>query len=209
MSINKIQYIFNFFVLNLLFDLVKDFEQKMGMTIDAKYIVILEVTTDTKVQDENVNNLYISSIAIDLGEKTTTIKGENNKENAEYVTTKVKEAANGNMLETLIYCLMFVFGICIIVYISTKTEKTNRIKNEFRQELNRILRLCQDKIVKVNNNVDISQTNVIDVKDFGEIIKLSEELFRPILYWASNEKDEACFYVMTNQEIYRYVLTKN
>lgn len=190
-------------------DLVKDFEQKMGMTVDAKYIVVLEITTDTKIQEENVNNQYNSSISIDLGQKTTTIKGENNKENTEYITTQVKEEAKVNIVEIIFYCCMFVLGIVIIVYINTKTEKANRIKNEFRQELNRILRLCQDKIVKVSNNVDISQTNIIDVKDFGEVIKLSEELFRPILYWYSNEKDEACFYVMSNHVTYRYVLRKN
>ena len=61
-------------------DLVKQFEQEMGMNIDAKYIVRLEVKTNTNVENEKINNKYISSLNIDLAEKTTKIEGENNKE---------------------------------------------------------------------------------------------------------------------------------
>lgn len=190
-------------------DLVKDFEQKMGMTVDAKYVIVLEATTNTAIESEVVNNKYISTISIDLGKKTTTIQGENNKENTEYIATEIKEDVQVNVIELIIYSCMFIAGIIIIIHINTRTEKTNRIKNEFRQELNRILRLCQDKIVKVSNNIDISETSIIDVKDFGEVIKLSEELFKPILYWYSNEREEAWFYVMSNNVTYRYILKKH
>ena len=30
-----------------------------------------------------------------------------------------------------------------------RAKATNRVKNEFRQELNKILKICQDKIVQV------------------------------------------------------------
>lgn len=189
-------------------DLVKDFEQKMGMTIDAKFVVSLEITTNTKIEQEDVTNKYNPTISIDLGQKTTTIKGDNNKENTEYIATQVQEYKKVNIIEVIFYSCMFIASIIMIIYIYTKTEKSNRIKNEFRQELNRILRLCQDKIVKVSNNIDINKTSIIDVKDFGEVMKLSEELFKPILYWYSNEKEEAWFYVMSNHVTYRYILKK-
>ena len=91
-------------------------------------------------------------------------------------------------------------------YIVTKTQPINKIKNLYKYELNRILRLCQDKIVQVSAQPDVTASTIIDVKDFGEIIKVSEELFKPILYWASKETDEAWFYVMSNSVTYRYIL---
>ena len=92
--------------------------------------------------------------------------------------------------------------------ILSKTVPMNKTKNEFRQELNRILRLCQDKIVQVSSNLEVDTTNVIDVKDFGEIVKVSEELFKPILYWISPRNDEAWFTVMSHGLTYRYILKK-
>ena len=84
----------------------------------------------------------------------------------------------------------------------------NKTRNEFRLELNRILRLCQDKIVQVSSNLEVDTTNVIDVRDFGEIVKVSEELFKPILYWISPRDDEAWFTVMSHGVTYRYILKK-
>lgn len=84
----------------------------------------------------------------------------------------------------------------------------NKTRNEFRQELNRILRLCQDKLVQVSSKLEVDAVNVIDVKDFGEIVKVSEELFKPILYWVSPRNDEAWFTVMSHGVSYRYILKK-
>ena len=72
-----------------------------------------------------------------------------------------------------------------------------------------MLRLCQDKLVKIKDKVDIKQENIVDVKDFGEIIKVSEELFKPILYWESKESTEAWFSVMSNEITYRFIFRNN
>ena len=56
--------------------------------------------------------------------------------------------------------------------------------------------------------MEISEANLIEVKDFGEIIKLSEELYKPILYWSSKEEEESWFCVVTNSVSYRYILKK-
>lgn len=93
-------------------------------------------------------------------------------------------------------------------YLTTKTVGMNKTRNEFRQELNRILRLCQDKLVQVSSKLEVDAVNVIDVKDFGEIVKVSEELFKPILYWVSPRNDEAWFTVMSHGVSYRYILKK-
>lgn len=189
-------------------NLVKRFEQEMGMNIDAKYIVILEIKTNTNVEGEKVSNKYISSVNIDLAEKTTKVKGENNKEDKKYISKQVEEQVEFNVVSIIIALALDVLAIIIIRYIYSRTSSTNRIRNEYRQELNRILRLCQDKIVQVNTQYDMKNERIVDVKDFGEIIKVSEELFKPILYWSAKDREEAWFSVVSNHVTYRYILTK-
>ena len=83
----------------------------------------------------------------------------------------------------------------------------NNITNEYRKELNKFLKLCQDKIVQVNTNPN-ENDNIIDVKDFEEIVKVSEELFKPILYYFDNENQEAIFCVITGKITYRFILKR-
>ena len=188
--------------------LVRDFEQEIGITVDTTYNVILEVEANTEVDGEQVNNKCISSLVIDLGKKTTTINGENNKEDTQYVSKEIEQQVLTNPASKVASGILFVISIAMLYYINTHTVAMNKTRNEFRLELNRILRLCQDKIVQVSSNLDVDTTNVIDVKDFGEIVKVSEELFKPILYWISSRDDEAWFTVMSNGVTYRYILKK-
>lgn len=188
--------------------LVKDFEQEMNMSLDATYTILLKIKTNTEISEKTVENQYASAITIDLAKKTTQIKGDNHKEDAEYITKEIQEEKTNNTFMISVDVILFVISLFMYRYIFKKTVTMNTVRNEYRRELNRILRLCQDKIVQVKDRIDMKQDNVIDVKDFGEIIKVSEELFKPILYWESKETEEAWFSVVSNQVTYRYILKK-
>ena len=82
------------------------------------------------------------------------------------------------------------------------------VRNEFKYELNRLLRICQDKIVEVSTRPNDEKREIVFVKDFGEIVKISEELFKPILYYKKNEENEAWFTVVSEKTSYRYILKK-
>ena len=188
-------------------NLVKDFEQRMGMTLDAKYIINVKVNSTTEIEGENITNNYISTIIIDLAKKTTKIEGENKKEETEFITKDNIETRKVSPLKVIIDIACIILSLLVLNNLS-KTKNINTIRNEYRQELNKILRICQEKIVKVRNKPIVKQENIVEVKDFGEIIKLSEELFRPILYWESKE-EEAWFIVMSNDIVYRFILNNN
>lgn len=187
-------------------DLLNDFKQQMGMSITANYTVILKITVKTNIEEKDIVAEYTPTIIIDLADKTTKITGENNIEDTQYVSKEYKSQE-----QNPIVFIIDIIAIAVSIYllrIVSKAKVTNRIKNEFKYELNRILKLCQDKIVQVSTKPDGNRENIVHVKDFGEILKLSEELFKPILYYFDQEKEEAYFSVVSNGVIYRYVLRK-
>lgn len=190
-------------------ELVLNFEQEMNMTLDTTYTIIFQIETKTEVDGKPVNNDYMSSISIDLGEKTTEINGENNIEKTTFVTNEKEEKQEINMYELLISFVLIVLLSTILYYIHKNTVIINKIRNDYRGELNKMLRFCQDKIIKINDKADIKLDTVIDVKDYEEIIKASEELFKPILYWESKEGDEAWFNVISGEITYRFIFRKN
>lgn len=188
-------------------ELLYDFEQQMGMSIDARYYIILNIKLNTEIEEKVVEVEYNPMVQIELADKTTKILGENNKEETEYVS-KEYEITGGNKIFNIVISLVgIVIAIVIFKYLS-KFRTANVVRNEFRQELNRILKICQDKIVQVDTKPITTPEDTVTVKDFGEIVKVSEELFKPILYYYDNEEEEAWFSVMTGKIVYKYILKK-
>ena len=175
------------------------------MSISAKYSVILKVNVQTAVEDNPIDINYAQAIQFDLAEKTTKITGDNNLEDIEYISGEYSVNGAGNIAIIIIDIVVIIISIAVLRYLM-KAKATNRVKNEFRQELNRILKLCQDKIVQVSTKPNDLPENIVLVKDFGEIFKVSEELFKPILYYFDSENQQAMFSVMTGNTTYRYIL---
>lgn len=188
-------------------ELLAEFKQEMGMSIDAKYTVTLKVNVSTDVEDEKVIASYTPFVQIDLAEKTSKITGENNKEDSQYISKEYQVNTAGNVVVIIVDIILLVIAFALARYVA-KSRTANRVRNEFRQELNRILKICQDKIVQVSTKPSETSENIVYVKDFGEIFKVSEELFKPILYYFDNEKEEAWFSVMSGGTAYRYILKR-
>lgn len=108
----------------------------------------------------------------------------------------------------IIVDIIILLVAIVILKDVVKSRTTNRVKNEFKQELNRILKLCQDKIVQISTKPSDKEEDIVNVKGFGEIVKVSEKLFKPILYYYDSIKEEAWFSVMSNGTTYRYILRK-
>ena len=187
--------------------LVKEFEDEMGMSLTANYTIMLKVNTNTNVEDVQVTNEYNPLITISLAEKVTTITGDNNLENTEYVSKQDNEAKKASIPYLIVNIIIFVAGLGLLKF-ALSHKSINVVRNEYRHELNRILKLCQDKIIQVSKKPNIEQGKIIDVNDFGEIIKASEELFKPILYWFNEKTEEAEFNVLSDNVIYKYILKK-
>lgn len=186
-------------------DLVKRFEQRLGMSITAKYVLKLNVEVNTTIEGEPNKIKDEKTIEIELGKKTTKIDGEKGKEDTNYISKELAKGKESNALTTVIYIVVAIVGLQLLRYVS-RTKNANTIRNEYRQEINRILKICQDKIVKIDTKPNETNAEIVNVKDFGEIVKLSEELFKPILYWEDKERNEAWFIVMSNNVLYEYVI---
>lgn len=186
-------------------DEIYNFEKTLGMAITANLNVQLRVNIDGKINDTQINDNYVSNIDIELGEQTTEITGKltDETEDTLYKTTTNNK---NNTVVIAVNVILIVAALAWLRYISVNTTNLNTVRNNYKLELNRILKSCEDKIVKLSRNVDLNGKEVIEVNDFGELIKLSEELYKPILYWNSNQKEESEFFVITNSVIYKFIL---
>ena len=188
-------------------ELLNDFKQQLGMTIDAKFTIFLKINVLTNVEDKEILDEFMPLLNVNLAEKTTKITGENNTEKTEYISKEINIAEGQKVIFIVLDLLILIIALAILRY-ALRAAVINQLKNEFKYELNRILKICQDKIVEISTKPNDENREIVFVKDFGEIVKISEELFKPILYYKEKDSEEAWFSVVSEKTSYRYILKK-
>ena len=184
---------------------IYSFEKTLGMAITASFNVQLKVNIEGQIDETKIDDNFVSNINIELGEYTTEITGQLTDETGETLYNTVINNKN-DTVTIAINVILIIIALLWLKYIQANTTNLNTVRNNYKLELNRILKSCEDKIVKLSKNIELNGKEVIEVNDFGELIKLSEELYKPILYWNSNIKEEADFFVITNNVIYKFIL---
>ena len=187
-------------------ELVTDFIEEMQLAISSKLYVVFEANITAFVDEEMIVQNYSNEMEISLGEKITKITGNFNDKKEENETRKVKATKPINIIENIGWLTLAIASVYTVINLQKKTKNKNRVTNIYKLELNQILSACGDKIIKVDSNNSIYGENIIELSDINELFKLSEEAFKPILYYQVPDKQEAWFYVVLEKEIYRYIL---
>lgn len=190
-------------------EMLKGFQQDLSMQITTKYTILMEIVTNTTVDGKQVINAYSPNVVFEIGSKTTKITSDTEKNTAPQVITALVEnnTKYSEQKTTIVTCIILIAIINLIVLI-VKTENNNIVRNEYKLELNKILKNYEEKIVEVNNKVEIEEHNLVNLKEFDEIVKVSEELSKPILYWNNDKNEESWFCVVGNNIGYRYILKR-
>ena len=188
---------------------VRDFQENFGMQVQTKYIIQMEIVTRTMVDNQEVMNIYTPDIVFDITSKTTKISSTTGDTAKPQIVTKmIPENDAYGQTRTGVATCTFVLATVLLIVVFVKTTNGNVVRNQYKVELNKILKGCNEKIVEVSSKIDTNGQGIVDVVEFEEIIKISEELFKPILYWNNEDEEESWFCVLGNNMVYRYILKR-
>ena len=186
--------------------LINKFKQELDMQISSKYDIVLNIEIEGITQGKVK---FSPSLSIEIGSKTTKISGENN------VSETVSTSSDGsnmlnevNMKELILYSIIAGVAFIRIIYLTFFTVELSVMKNSYKSEINYIMRSYQDKMVVVNSSPQIEGKNVIGIENIDELIKLSEELYKPILCYENEDETETDFIVISDDTVYIYVVKK-
>ena len=188
-------------------ELINNFKLQQDMQISSTYDVILDV----KVEGASLEPMeYSTRISIEIGSKTTKIIGETNKvETVSAETTEKIEIEEDNSGTIIVLCVIAGIAFIRLIVLVFFTEELSVVKNVYKAQVNEILRSCQEKIVIVNNLPDFENKHSIILDDIDELIKLSEELYKPILCYENDEETCTQFIVMSDETVYKFIINKN
>lgn len=188
---------------------VRDFQENFGIQVQTKYTIQMQVVTRAMIDDQEVMNIYTPDIVFDITSKTTKISSTTEDTAKPQIVTKmVPENDAYSQARAGVATCTFIIAVVLLIVVLVKTTNGNVVRNQYKVELNKILKGCNEKIVEVSSKIDTNGQGVVDVVEFEEIIKISEELFKPILYWNNEEEEESWFCVLGNNMVYRYILKR-
>ena len=89
--------------------IVKNFKQDMGLSLDSYLYVKLTVNTKARIGSQDVENEYVSNYGITLGDKVAIVEDNSKPETTSSVTdeTKTKRMVNINTKTVLVRLLLF------------------------------------------------------------------------------------------------------
>ena len=186
---------------------VKEFMRQIGVTIDAYLKLELQVTTDGELKD-NMNTLHDTqavTMKIPLNEDVFAISGDSNKnvnKNISGIDTYVEKVNPGKLVACVI---MFVISVSILIYVLRNLFRGVK-KDEYQSQKDKILKEYGDIIVETTSPVNFSEYQIVQVKNFNEMIDLEEELHVPILYFEPAIGEESWFMLIHDKILYKYVL---
>lgn len=190
---------------------IKNFKQQMGINADSYLYIKFTVNTKAMVESKEVENEYTSDYRISLGDKIAVIEAKDKDERTNSITSDIigiSEQEKNYKAIALSLGLMFI-ALVIFVFVIRKTEKLNSIRNEYKLELNRILRSCEAKLVHIEDLKQIDIEKATKVKDIEQLLILSDEALVPIYCYIKEEPEEEAYFIVTKYEQnYIYILKK-
>ena len=87
----------------------------------------------------------------------------------------------------------------------------NKKYSKYSLEKNKILKDYDDRIVTVKNFIKHDKWEIVDVKDFNELLDLANEAYEPIFYFERRlpNRKEAWFSILRDRILYRYIIYSN
>ena len=178
---------------------VKQFKLNYNIPIDASLQINLNVI------DSSLNKT-IAFTGLNTNLNTEIIDISKNEEN----NLQAEILPEGKKKVSIIFIIAVITAIFSLLYATYEIIKTVRYnlsrKSYYEKAINMILKNYGDIVAELVNPVDLSKLNVIDVKNFDQMLDVEEELRIPIMFYETEKNNRGEFVIVTNEIAYRYIL---
>ena len=179
-------------------DKIRQFKLDYNIPIDS----ILEINLN--VIDKNSKKI-IASTGLTTNLNSEIIDITENEQNSLQPEVYVQEPKISPF--AIISIIVAIISLLCLILEIVKTIRYNLSrKSYYEKAIYKILKNYGDIVAELVNPIDLSNLNVIDVKNFDQMLDVEEELRIPIMYYETIKSKEGEFVIVTNEIAYRYVL---
>jgi len=165
--------------------------------------LVMNIKVNGTIEKETIEEYITPNIVIPLDTPMFEITTNNvDKPGAIEKTIQVQQPIDKNqvILNSIILGII-VLGLIFLIFFTKSAPK----KSILEKELNKIFKKHGDRLVALSSNVDIS--NARYVRSIDDLVRLADEINKPILYKYSDDyKEINKFFITNDDEIYVFNL---
>lgn len=186
-------------------NIIKEFQNQVKIAVDG-YLEVSQVSEFSgTVGGASYNDNYSNTLKIPLSNSVVKIENINSKPKTKSVYESDLIKTNKTVMSYIVIANIITF---IIICFLLRKLFTFTNKTEYERELNKILKNYDDIIVNTSTILDVSKYKLIEIDEFKEILNLSRELLLPIMNYEMKKDEETWFYVLKDDILYRYIVSK-
>ena len=181
-------------------DFVIEAVDSTGVDFETNLIVKLDIDLDDIEAFEDKT----SNIVIPLNTSLFKITINETEEEQGTMTGTTSGENSIDRSKLIIYGIIIGLGVLGLIFMVFFTE-SDLEKEPFEKELDNIFKKHGDRLVALSSHVDIS--NSIMVRSIDDLVRIADELNRPILYkFSKDSKEISKFFITNGDEIYVFDL---
>lgn len=184
--------------------IVNAYKSQFKLAIDAYLNVKMNIKYDGKIQKNKKDIKGTDNLEINIPLSKTAIK----------IDTKYDEETSKNLIPTIddlkdmkkVYTGLVILLIDILLLIKLFDKIFISKKTYYIKMLDKLLKDYSEIIVELSNPIDLNGLEILDIKNFDDMVDLEEELKSPILLYETIPNKESIFIVTNNNYAYVYTL---
>ena len=181
-----------------------NFKNQFKLAIDAKLLVKFNVKYTATIKDTNKKIRGVETLELSIPLSKTTINITTNEIKGKVKNMYDEELVPKNMNKVYINSVLFI--IILVISISSKDKLIVSKKTYYTKNYNKILKNYSDIIVEVSTKPNLENLEILEIKNFDDLVDTEEELKSPILLYEVSKQKESWFIIIHNKYVYRYIL---
>lgn len=189
-------------------DLITSFKKNYVLAIDSTLLITatINIKGENEYFDENINTIHTMNITMPLAEQTVNIISDNDTIENKDTLTKYKDKSKGYKKYYIYLDILYKLDGLYIIFIIYLFLKFVPRRDAYNKKVSKILKNYDDIIVTVKKMPIIKGLISIELSNFNELLDAHQALNKPIIYFKPIHNEYSAFMIVTEKEVYEYIL---
>lgn len=187
--------------------LANSFKSTYGLDTSSKLTVYLNVDKTSSNQDikdvEKANNMLIE---IPLSQRSVSISMDYKDINRNSSLVKKSSVTVNNTLFVIVGAILILVSFYGLYRLLKLLGLLSPKKSAYDKYIAKMMRQYDRLIVVHYTCPDLSNYNVVKIKEFNELLDMRDNLKVPIMYYNVTDHQKSYFYIINNNDLYLLVL---
>lgn len=188
-----------------------DFRNQFGLTVDARVDLALKVNITGGLKGASEKTLKEEKemkLEMPLMVQAFKIKPDYINAGGDTIYSKVDPNTDPDYVMLAIGSVLLVISLVIFIKMVKSLLLVTR-KSEYILAVNKIMKEYADVIAETHNMPDLSKYDIVNIKNFNDMVDIEEELHSPIIYFELEENSKCVFLILAEKTAYRFLLRES